>query len=250
MSAEEEASQEASQLLEKIHRAYLINPTGKPIELIFGSNESGLFSILEKIKIIKINKTIKKADGLFAGIIEIKQPIFNSFIKDWKEIEGHSLYSKYERAKLLINLLHTGKKGAKPLPATTIESVKELVRMSEREKIKKEILQEKNKGKTLTCSGLTFDKNTGDAYYDGVKTNFKPEKDEYKVLKVLMEKPNERLSYDQINIALGKNENSKKDRGDLSTIIRNIRKKLGIGTKGKKGNKNLFEASNGYRIVC
>jgi hypothetical protein len=103
--------------------------------------------------------------------------------------------------------------------------------------------------RVLTCNGLKFDLNSGDVSYGKTKTNFKPEDDGYKLLSALMKKPNIRISYEEINKALGKNENSKKDDRDISFIIRNIRKKMGIG-KNNGGNKNIFIPCNGYRIEC
>ena len=102
----------------------------------------------------------------------------------------------------------------------------------------------------LVCGNLKFNKNSGSAYYNKTKARFKPGLDEYLLLRLLMERPSERVSYEEIIKTVWKSENYKKNRSDIAFIIRNIKNKLGIETKDKKGNKNLFEAMNGYRIVC
>lgn len=112
--------------------------------------------------------------------------------------------------------------------------------------------EEKNEASdVLVCKKLQFNLNTGDAIYNKTKTNFKPDTDEYKILKALMEKENQRLSYDKINKALDKDSNSKIDRRNISFIIRNIKNKLEIvGKKKKPKNKDLFKPCNGYKIIC
>lgn len=103
----------------------------------------------------------------------------------------------------------------------------------------------------LTCGELIFDANNGNTTYNKTETNFKPGTDEYKILKSLMEKPNKRLSYDEINIVLGKSGNFKMGNRDISFIVRNVKSKLEIiGKNRKRGNKNLFKGSNGYLINC
>ncbi len=108
--------------------------------------------------------------------------------------------------------------------------------------------KEKFKAEVLTCNELKFNTNTGDVTYGKINTTFKPDKNEFKLLRALLERKNERLDYDEINKALGKEGNSKKDRRDISDIIKNIKTKLGINKKIK--NKNLFRANNGYIITC
>lgn len=104
----------------------------------------------------------------------------------------------------------------------------------------------------LTCDGLRLGLSTGNAIYGETITNFKPDEQEYLVLKALMEKPNHRLSYEEINhviLSKAKSPNpSKKDRRGISFIIRDIRRKLGIIGPNKK-NEDLFEAHNGYMII-
>lgn len=100
----------------------------------------------------------------------------------------------------------------------------------------------------LICGELSFDLETGDAIYNKVETNFKPDTEEYNLLKALMEKPNKRLSPAAINKALGNDKNSKKEKREIGFILRNVKNKLGI--IGKKKNTDLFEPCNGYRIVC
>ena len=105
----------------------------------------------------------------------------------------------------------------------------------------------------LKCGKLRFGLETGNAIYEETTTNFITNGQEYLLLKVLMEKPNHPLGYEEINNAIQlktKNLNpSKKDRRDISFILRNIKRKLEmIGPKRK--NKDLFQAHNGYMIVC
>lgn len=107
------------------------------------------------------------------------------------------------------------------------------------------------KEQVLVCGGLRFGLESGYAIYGKTVTNFMPDGQEYNLLRALMKKPNQRLSYDQINKVLDpKNKKAaKKDRRDISLIIRNIKRKLEItGPRGK--NKDLFQAHNGYRVVC
>lgn len=98
----------------------------------------------------------------------------------------------------------------------------------------------------LVCGGLKFDPENGDAIYGKVETSFKPGTDEYRVLRLLLENPNKRVTPERL---LNKTEASSSNKRDLVFVIRNIKAKLGIiGKKGK--NKDLFRACNGYRVVC
>lgn len=115
-------------------------------------------------------------------------------------------------------------------------------------KRKEELIREwKNESiKLLVCGGLKFDPENGDAVYGKVTTNFKPGTDEYRVLKLLLENPNKRITPEGL---LNKTGVSSSNKRDLTFIIRNIKAKLGIiGKKGK--NKDPFKACNGYRVVC
>lgn len=100
----------------------------------------------------------------------------------------------------------------------------------------------------LVCNKLKFNIKNGDAVCGRVKTNFRPESQEYKLLKALIEFPNVRLNYERINKILN-TKNSKKSRRDIQFIMGDIRKKLKMSGKGKI-NKNIFKAGTGYRIVC
>jgi len=100
----------------------------------------------------------------------------------------------------------------------------------------------------LVCNGLKFNIQNGEAMYKKKgATIFKPETKEYKLLKALMEKPNERLSYDKIGEILysRKKEIGKTSGRDISFVVRNVKRKLKITDK-----KELFVACNGYKIVC
>ena len=103
------------------------------------------------------------------------------------------------------------------------------------------------KEKTLKCGELEFGLETGNVIYGGTVGNLMPDGQEYKVLKLLMEEPNRRFTYNEINQALCLGT-SKKDRRDISFIIKNIKRTLEI-VRPKK-NKDLFHAHNGYMIDC
>lgn len=111
------------------------------------------------------------------------------------------------------------------------------------------------KEQVLICNDLKLGLESGNATYEEVAINFSPVKQEYKLLKALMEKPNKRLGYEEIcKIVFGggrwnpKRKNTVVKR-DISFIIRNIKRKLKILGKRAR-NKDLFFPCNGYRIVC
>lgn len=134
----------------------------------------------------------------------------------------------------------------------TIVNGKEMQSVSFRRRKIDDLFEEKKKepkSNVLICDRLNFNTNNGDTTYGKIKTNFKPDMDEYRLLTALLERKNERLSYDEINKILGNDESSKKSGREISFIIRDIRKKIGIG-KNNGGNRNIFIAGNGYRIKC
>ena len=107
----------------------------------------------------------------------------------------------------------------------------------------------------LTCNGLKLGLESGNAIYEEAVANFMPDREEYKLLKALMEQSNRRLSYENSCKIIfgakrwnpqGANTTIKRD---ISFIVRNIKRKLKIVGKGAK-NKDLFTCHNGYRIVC
>lgn len=115
-------------------------------------------------------------------------------------------------------------------------------------KIRKLLERVIEKQNWLICGKLKLNIKSGDAIHEkGVIVNFKPESNEYKLLKALMENRNERLSYDRIKeILYSQNTEIGKTSGrDISFVIRNIKRKLKIPKKTK-----LFVACNGYKIVC
>lgn len=107
----------------------------------------------------------------------------------------------------------------------------------------------------LRCKGLRFYPVTGNAVYRKTKTNFKPNSNEYKLLKALMEQPNKRFTYRKLcEIVFGKQKWKPKVKNtgvkrNISFIVRNIKRKLNIIGK-KQENEDLFFSGNGYGITC
>lgn len=109
------------------------------------------------------------------------------------------------------------------------------------------------KEQVLKCGDLRFGLESGNAIYGEAATNFMPDKEEYKILKALMERPNKRLSHQETCkitfrewIPGDPNTTFKRE---ISFIVRNIKSKLKIIGK-KATNKNLFDCHNGYMITC
>jgi len=112
--------------------------------------------------------------------------------------------------------------------------------------------ERKKVGEWKLCGKFGFNLNDGSAIYGKVETNFRPESKEYKILKLLLNSPNKRVSADEIvKTIYGKGEASSVDKRQLAFLIRNIKRKLRIIGKNKlKENRNIFKACNGYKIIC
>ena len=115
--------------------------------------------------------------------------------------------------------------------------------------LKRKEIEKLFREKTKKCGKLEFDPETGHFIYGATVGNFMPDGEEYTVLKLLMEKPNQRFTYDEINQTLqALKPATNKKRRDISFIIRDIKRKLKI--IDPKINKDLFHAHNGYMISC
>ncbi|KKP33251.1 MAG: hypothetical protein A2360_03810 [Candidatus Staskawiczbacteria bacterium RIFOXYB1_FULL_32_11] len=115
-------------------------------------------------------------------------------------------------------------------------------------KIKKLFEKINERSQYLICGKIKLNINTGDCCYARTNTFFKPESDEYKLLKALMEKPEIIISYSDINSnVLGLDEDKGKNDREIGFIMRNIKKKLEIIGKIHK-NENIFVCRFGYMI--
>jgi hypothetical protein len=169
-------------------------------------------------------------------------------VKDSKKIPKKYLPIDLSQIDYMVNI--------ECYPQTVIKCLKGKFKIIDQ--IKQGIIKRENiensfkKEQVLECSGLRLGLETGNAIYGETITNFLPNGQEYLLLKDLMEKPNQTLSYNEISDAIrlkDKVQNpSKKDRRDISFIVRNIKRKLEmVGSKRK--NKDIIYAHNGYRIV-
>jgi DNA-binding response OmpR family regulator len=104
-----------------------------------------------------------------------------------------------------------------------------------------------DKALTCNCGALKLDINTGDVFLYNTKANFKPDMQEFILIKLLLTDSGRRYTYEEISDSLGK----KVDFGyrEVSYILRNIKKKLCITGKNKT-NKDVFDNRNGLRIIC
>jgi len=137
-------------------------------------------------------------------------------------------------------------------PQKVIKYLKnDFIRVDEK---RKEIIKRKKienffeKEQVLECNELKFGLESGNVIYGETLTNLLPEGKEYKLLKLLMEKPNKRLDYQEISDIVSGPSNLMSGR-EISFLLKNIKRKLKIiGNKLK--NEDLFFCRNGYGIDC
>jgi hypothetical protein len=102
-----------------------------------------------------------------------------------------------------------------------------------------------DKEQTLKCGKIIFGLASGSFIYENIIGRFRPESQEYNLLKALMENKNKRLSYLKINQI---KKLKRKSRRDISFIIRNIKRELGILKEEGGKNEDLFQSGGGYMI--
>jgi len=112
----------------------------------------------------------------------------------------------------------------------------------------------------LACGKLKFNKENGDVVFSGVKGNFAPETNEYKVFLCLLTSSSHMTKYTTLLKTMYPRKEFKEplkehqvDRWALDSVMRNIRTTLGILPRENQHNKDIFQTLKkwkGYRIIC
>lgn len=122
----------------------------------------------------------------------------------------------------------------------------------------KKVATEIEDRKYLVCKKLRFNPDTGETIYFKVKTKFTPGTQEFLLLRELLRKNGEWLSYESIIKVISKDKQKqlvKADSTRIRSLVRNIKNKLGMTDAGAKAlniNKSLpslfKRASNGLAM--
>lgn len=216
---------------------YNLFPSRKRIEAKTGAFR--LYFISEKSRLIKLNKQLYTPTGS-----SIPNGIFNNdvakeIIKIESKMNEFLKLKKYKKReefikKSLENLIYSSKKRD-----TFIRKYAKYIKLP--------ITQ---KDKNITIGKLNISLNNGDYNYYNKKGNFNTKGQEYRVLYHIIKSHNYRSSYDEICRFINHSE-AKSDRDGLYTIIRNIKRELGILPKSKKSNQDIVENIKGfgYRLL-
>jgi len=123
-----------------------------------------------------------------------------------------------------------------------VQFINEVEKQEEPEKVQ---TIEKRKNKHF------LDIGTGDFMYLGKKGNFPTSGQEFKVLKTLLDSPDNKATYTAlVNSYSSVTKASKVDKARLYIIVRNIKRELGVLPKNKLSNTDPFNAirGEGYRL--
>jgi len=105
--------------------------------------------------------------------------------------------------------------------------------------------------KVLEWDGFKLDLGSGWGVMNGVKHVFRPGKDHYKVLKILLEANGEPVSYDQFFAAVSPAlvDNPKNGKEYIRQKVRDIRKYFKINRRKNRENDIFYDTGDGFRLM-